>query len=84
VLITYGIGMLIGSTIAQALYNNFLTPGSQVLTLEQFAEFWWYPAAFAAAVMVFFSLTFNDRVVAKGEPVTEGAVASAAAREEGM
>ncbi|MEX1055211.1 MAG: MFS transporter [Rhodothermales bacterium] len=84
VLITYGVGMLIGSTIAQALYNNFLTPGAQVLTLDQFATFWWYPAAFAAGVMIFFALTFNDRQVSKGEPVSEGAVAAAAVKEEGM
>ena len=82
VLITYGVGMLIGSSIAQALYNGFLTPGSQVLTLDQFADFWWFPAAFAAAVMVFFALTFRDRV--DEARVTEGAISAAAAREEGM
>lgn len=60
VLITYGVGMLIGAQLAGTAYNMFL--GDQAaLTLDQWYQFWWLPAAFAAAVMVFFMLTFKDK-----------------------
>jgi nucleoside transporter len=61
VLVTYGVGMLIGAQVAGAVYNRFLA-GATALTLEQWRSFWWLPAAFAAAVMVFFGLAFRDRV----------------------
>src|SRR5687768_5263465 len=60
VLVTYGVGMLIGAQVAGAVYNRFLA-GASALTLEQWRSFWWLPAAFAAAVMVFFALAFHDR-----------------------
>ncbi len=61
VFITYGVGMLIGAQVAGNLYNVFLGDAG-ALTLDQWQSFWFIPAAFAAAVMVFFILTFNDRV----------------------
>jgi nucleoside transporter len=61
VLITYGVGMLIGAQVAGNVYNSFLDGGSQ-LTLQQWQSFWWIPAAFAAGVMVMFALLFRDRV----------------------
>jgi nucleoside transporter len=61
VLITYGVGMLIGAQVAGNVYNSFLNGGSQ-LTLQQWQSFWWIPAAFAAGVMVLFALLFRDRV----------------------
>ncbi len=61
VFITYGVGMLIGAQVAGNLYNAFLGDAG-ALTLDQWQSFWFIPAAFAAAVMVFFILTFNDRV----------------------
>jgi nucleoside transporter len=61
VLITYGVGMLIGAQVAGRVYNGFL--GDQtVLSLEQWRSFWYFPAIFAAAVLVFFVLMFRDRV----------------------
>ena len=52
VIITYGIGLLIGAQLAGFTYNLFL--GDQAsLTLEQWHQFWWVPALFAAVVMVF-------------------------------
>jgi nucleoside transporter len=60
VLVTYGVGMLIGAQIAGNVYNRFLA-GAQSLTLEQWSSFWMLPAAFAAAVLVFFALTFRER-----------------------
>jgi nucleoside transporter len=60
VLITYGVGMLIGAQVAGNIYNAFLGDAPR-LTLEQWQGFWWIPAAFALAVLVFFVLTFKDR-----------------------
>jgi len=61
VLVTYGVGMLIGAQIAGNVYNRFLA-GAPALTLPQWNRFWWLPAAFALAVTVFFTLAFHDRV----------------------
>jgi nucleoside transporter len=61
VLVTYGVGMLIGAQIAGNVYNRFLA-GADGLTLAQWNRFWWLPAAFAAAVTIFFALAFHDRV----------------------
>jgi len=60
VLVTYGVGMLIGAQIAGNVYNRFLA-GAPKLTLEQWASFWRLPAIFAAAVLVFFALFFRDK-----------------------
>jgi len=70
VLITYGVGMLIGAQVAGNVYNRFLG-GASALTLEQWQSFWWIPAGFAALVLIFFALTFHDRVDAKRAAVTD-------------
>lgn len=64
VLITYGVGMLIGAQIAGAVYNLFLGDQSS-LTLNQWYNFWWLPAAFAAVVFLFFILIFRDKEAEK-------------------
>jgi nucleoside transporter len=61
IFVTYGVGMLIGAQVAGNVYNSFLGD-APALTLDQWQSFWWIPAAFAAAVMVFFAITFRDRV----------------------
>lgn len=59
VLVTYGWGMLIGAQIAGFVYNRFL--GSQtILTPEQWQQFWWIPASFAAGVILIFAMLFNE------------------------
>jgi nucleoside transporter len=58
VLVTYGIGMLIGAQVAGRVFNRFLG-GATTLTLDQWAQFWWLPAGFAAAVLVFFAVFFK-------------------------
>ena len=68
VLVTYGVGMLIGAQVAGRVYNGFLD-GREVLPLADWASFWWIPAAFAAAVLVLFVLLFNDRVDRSGASV---------------
>lgn len=60
VLITYGVGMLIGAQIAGEVFNVFL--GDQrALSLQQWYDFWWLPAGFAVLVFLIFIFTFNDR-----------------------
>jgi len=60
VLITYGVGMLVGAQLAGITYNQFL--GDQAaLTLDQWYQFWWIPAIFAAVIFFLFIFTFHDK-----------------------
>lgn len=61
VLVTYGVGMLIGAQIAGALYNSLLGSAT-TLTPAQWQQFWWIPAGFAVVVIVIFGSLFNDKV----------------------
>jgi nucleoside transporter len=58
VLVTYGIGMLIGAQVAGRVYNGFLG-GATSLTLAQWRSFWVLPAGFAAVVLLFFWVLFK-------------------------
>jgi len=60
VLVTYGVGMFIGSLIAGRLYNGFKGAATD-LTLAQWAKFWPLPAAFAGVVMVLFAIFFRPQ-----------------------
>lgn len=61
VLVTYGVGMLIGAQIAGKNYNNLL--GDAVgLTPEQWQHFWWLPAGFTVLIIVIFTAAFRDEV----------------------
>ncbi|MEO0558308.1 MAG: MFS transporter [Bacteroidota bacterium] len=71
VLVTYGVGMLIGAQVAGRVFNGFLS-GRDALPLAEWASFWWIPAAFAGIVLVLFMLLFNDRVDAD-DPVASSA-----------
>lgn len=62
VLITYGVGMLIGAQLAGQLYNSFLG-SANALTLDQWHDFWWIPAIFAGVVMIIFMIFFDDKVI---------------------
>jgi nucleoside transporter len=66
VLVTYGVGMLIGAQVAGNVYNRFLGD-APALGLEQWSHFWLLPAAFAAVVLVFFALAFRDRTAERGQ-----------------
>jgi nucleoside transporter len=61
VLVTYGVGMLLGAQVAGNLFNGFLGDSS-TLTLDQWREFWIIPAVFAGLVMIGFAMFFYDRV----------------------
>ncbi|ARA91751.1 MFS transporter [Rhodothermaceae bacterium RA] len=73
VFVTYGVGMLIGAQVAGNVYNAFLGEAT-LLTLEQWQSFWWIPAAFAAAIAVFFAVSFRDDV-SKEMPAPAGTAA---------
>ena len=68
VLVTYGVGMLIGAQVAGQVYNGFLG-GREALPLAEWTQFWWIPAVFAGVVLVLFVLLFNDRVDRTAETV---------------
>ena len=65
VFVTYGVGMLIGAQIAGWVYNGFLK-NAPSLTLQQWQNFWWIPAIFAAVVLVLFIALFREKK--KAEP----------------
>jgi len=67
VLITYGAGMFVGAQAAGGLFN-FIRTGDQ-LSLDQWVTFWWVPALFAGAVLVFFLLFFHDEVEITDESI---------------
>ena len=58
VLVTYGVGMLIGAQIAGNVYDRFLS-GATALTLPQWRSFWILPAVFAVGVLIFFTALFK-------------------------
>ncbi|MEM1057325.1 MAG: MFS transporter [Bacteroidota bacterium] len=68
VLVTYGVGMLIGAQVAGEVYNGFLG-GREALPLAEWTQFWWIPAVFAGVVLLAFIALFNDRVDRGGETV---------------
>lgn len=61
VFVTYGVGMLVGAQTAGIVYNKFLG-NAKALTLSQWQSFWWLPVAFAAAVLLFFIITFKEKL----------------------
>jgi nucleoside transporter len=69
VLVTYGVGMLIGAQVAGEVYNGFLG-GREILPLAEWTQFWWIPAAFAGVVLVLFIVLFHDRVDRSAETGT--------------
>src|SRR5690242_7387874 len=68
VLVTYGIGMLIGAWVSGQVYNRFLGAAAG-LTLQQWLSFWLLPAAFAAVVLVLFAALFRPDAAPAREPV---------------
>ena len=58
VMFTYGIGMLLGSQISGALYNQ-LVAGQTVP--QAWVTFWWIPAVAAAVIALIFLFSFQYR-----------------------
>ena len=57
VLVTYGVGMLIGAQVAGNVYTRMLG-GATSMTLDRWPSFWVLPAGFAAAILILFWLLF--------------------------
>lgn len=64
VLVTYGVGMLIGAFIAGKVYNGFLGSAA-ALTLPQWRSFWILPSVFAGGVLVLFTALFRPEADSK-------------------
>src|SRR4030095_8895541 len=66
-LATYGVGMLIGFSVAGSISDRFNVNGQ-----HDWFHIWIYPAGFAAAVMVLFALLFRDERIKYGSPRGSG------------
>ncbi|WP_262690184.1 nucleoside permease [Kordiimonas aestuarii] len=55
-LLTYGIGLAIGSSLSGVVVDHFTENA-----VRGWGQIWWVPCAFAAIVAVLFSIIFNDR-----------------------
>ena len=58
VMFTYGIGMLLGSQISGALYNQLVAGNASA---QSWAIFWWIPAVAAALIAIIFLFSFRYR-----------------------
>jgi len=65
-LATYGVGMLIGFTMAGIITSKFVVKEMGEIIGHDWKEIWAYPAIFAAVVLVIFILTFkNEKIIVK-------------------
>lgn len=64
VLITYGVGMLIGAQIAGFTYNLFFRT-MDAPALEVWYHLWWVPAIFSLLVFILFTVIFDDKEAEK-------------------
>jgi len=62
VLVTLGVGMLIGTQVTGRIFNSIVTSGGTERML-QWQAFWLIPAIIATAVLIFFMMTFRDKHV---------------------
>jgi nucleoside transporter len=61
-LVTYGVGLGLGTVIAGYLVEAFTrTEAATGKAVYDWKAIWWIPAVFAAAVALLFALTFKDR-----------------------
>jgi nucleoside transporter len=62
-LITYGVGIGLGSILSGNVVDLFTTtdPATGKVIEIDWATIWWIPCAFAALVSLFFALTFKER-----------------------
>jgi MFS family permease len=57
-LATYGVGMLVGFSVAGAIADRFVVDGR-----HDWFQIWSYPAGFAAVVLVLFALLFRNEPI---------------------
>ncbi|WP_437193230.1 MFS transporter [Planctomicrobium sp. SH527] len=61
VLVTQGLGMLIGAQISQYMYAKSGSGiATEALTLPQWQQFWMVPCIMAGVIMLLFAFTFRD------------------------
>lgn len=63
-LITYGLGIGVGSEVSGRIVSAYTINGQ-----ENWTTIWWLPAIFAFAIVILFALSFKDKV--KSEPSPE-------------
>jgi MFS family permease len=72
VLVTQGLGMLIGSQICGALFKSLSDDKiNPTLTMPQWQTFWLIPCAMAAVVLVLFCLLFRNDAAKLTEAAAE-------------
>ena len=69
-LITYGVGIGLGTVLAGQVVDAFTVNG-----VKDWKTIWYIPCVLAAAISLFFALTFNDRTASKEAPIEAKAVA---------
>jgi MFS family permease len=69
-LITYGVGIGLGSLVSGKVVDAFTKDG-----VKDWSTIWWIPCAFAAVIALFFALTFRDKTADKEAPVDMEAAA---------
>jgi len=61
-LATYGVGMLIGFSVAGWITDLYALPGT-----HEWSSIWLYPAAFAVLILALFAMSFRNETL-RGEP----------------
>ena len=61
-LITYGVGIGLGSVLSGKVVDAFTVNG-----VKEWATIWWIPCVFAAVIALFFALTFKERTEEKAK-----------------
>ncbi|HEX5731724.1 MAG TPA: nucleoside permease [Blastocatellia bacterium] len=69
-LITYGVGIGLGSLVSGKVVDAFTKDG-----VKDWSSIWWIPCAFAAVIALFFALTFKDKTADKEAPIDVEAAA---------
>lgn len=72
-LITYGVGIGLGSLVSGKVVDAFTKEG-----IKDWATIWWIPCAFAAVIALLFALTFKDKTADKEAPLKMEAAAKEA------
>ncbi|MCL4693018.1 MAG: nucleoside permease, partial [Candidatus Hydrogenedentes bacterium] len=70
-LITYGVGMVIGSWVSGFVTQHYQIMDGETVVGHHWQETWLIPAGMAAVVVVLFAILFTDKDVDREPPATE-------------
>jgi len=73
VLITQGLGMLIGTQLSLKLVGHFTTITADEVKVVDWKSVWSYPAGFSLVVLIVFVLLFKNNKAAQATPESESA-----------